>query len=208
MRLSVDVQASAAPAAVQSGRDFFGAPSLIRNEQAAGYENLLAQVAAAVTPVDILEQMWVRDVVDLAWQAARWRRLKAALMNACAHEGVDKVLQPFERIDAYGLSKRWAAGDAGAARKVGQLLASAGLTLDAVMAQTLRLHVDTIERLDRMIMGAEARRNVALRELERHRAGFAAMLRRATDDITDAEFTVIAPGAAAAPAPASADSAA
>jgi len=75
------------------------------------------------------------------------------------------------------------------------------------MAQTLRLHVDTIERLDRMIMGAEARRNVALRELERHRAGFAAMLRRATDEITDAEFTVIAPGAAA-PAPASADSAA
>jgi hypothetical protein len=44
-----------------------------------------------------------------------------------------------------------------------------------------------------MIMNAEARRNAALREIERHRASIAEALRRVTDDIVDAEFEDVAP---------------
>jgi hypothetical protein len=39
-----------------------------------------------------------------------------------------------------------------------------------------------------LIASAEARRNAALRELERHRSAFAEMLRRATNEVVDAEF--------------------
>lgn len=49
-----------------------------------------------------------------------------------------------------------------------------GLTNDAVMAQTLALKIDQVERIDRVIADAEARRNVALREIDRHRATLAA----------------------------------
>ena len=72
-------------------------------------------------------------------------------------------------------------------------LAAAGLTMDAVMAQTLALKIDEVERIDRMIAGAEARRNVALREIDRHRATLAAALRQAADEVLDAEFKEIPP---------------
>src|SRR5262249_46146007 len=92
--------------------DFLGPAPLIRTEDAADYDTLLAGIIGAVRPADILEEIWVRDVVVLVWEAERLRRLKAALMNACAHRGLDKVLLRFDGIDALGLSKRWGAGDA------------------------------------------------------------------------------------------------
>jgi hypothetical protein len=44
-----------------------------------------------------------------------------------------------------------------------------------------------------MIMKAEARRNAALREIERRRSSMAEALRRASDDVVDAEFVDVAP---------------
>ena len=71
-------------------------------------------------------------------------------------------------------------------------LAAAGLTMDAVMARTLALKIHEIERIDRMAMAAEARRNAILREIERHRATFAGTLRRTVEDVEDADFKVVA----------------
>ena len=42
--------------------------------------------------------------------------------------------------------------------------------MDDVMAQTLQLTLDTVERVDRMLANAEARRNNVLLEIDRHRA--------------------------------------
>ena len=59
------------------------------------------------------------------------------------------------------------------------------------MVRTLGLKIHEIERIDRMTMAAEARRNAILREIERHRATFARTLRRAVDDVEDADFKVV-----------------
>jgi hypothetical protein len=48
--------------------------------------------------------------------------------------------------------------------------------------------LESIERLDRLIASADARRNTAFRELERHRANLARALRDASNDVVDAEF--------------------
>jgi len=109
---------------------------------------------------------------------------------------MDLVLLRFDLRDTIGTAKRWAARDEATMREVDALLASAGLTMDSVMAQTLRLHIDEIERIDRMVASAEARRNTALRELDRHRAELAQRLRRVTEEIEDAEFEVVAPAPA------------
>ena len=71
--------------------------------------------------------------------------------------------------------------------KAEAVLASAGLSSEAVTAQTLALKIDIVERIDRMMATAEARRNSVLREIERHRASFARTLRRAVQDVEDAE---------------------
>jgi hypothetical protein len=53
--------------------------------------------------------------------------------------------------------------------------------------------METAERIDRMIAGHEARRNVALREIDRHRATLGAALRQAAAEVLDAEFKEIPP---------------
>lgn len=62
--------------------DLFGPPQLLAGEDPANYNELLAQVCAAVKPVDVIEQMFVLDLVSATWELLRWRRLKAALLSA------------------------------------------------------------------------------------------------------------------------------
>ena len=50
-----------------------------------------------------------------------------------------------------------------------------------------------LERIDRMTTKAEARRNAALHEIERRRSSMAQALRRANDDVVEAEFVDVAP---------------
>jgi hypothetical protein len=184
-------------------RDFFGDAPLIRGEDPAAYQSLLTRVSAAVQPKDVFEEMWMRDVVDLAWEVFRWRRLKVNLLQAAAYEGVKLFVEPFfepgylaqddDDDEARELSRRWARREPEALQQVGEFLAAAGLTMDAVMAQTLAVKMDSVERIDRMLANAEARRDAALREIDRHRDAFAAALRRAAEEPQDAEFREIGP---------------
>ena len=56
--------------------------------------------------------------------------------------------------------------------------------------------IDALERIDRMVMTMEARRNAAYREAERYRIGLGERLREATEQVEDAEFREVddAPG--------------
>jgi hypothetical protein len=170
----------------------FGPPPLIDGENSAEYEELLARVSATVKPADILEEIWVRDIVDLVWEAWRLRRLKAALMAANAHRGLSAALDPLvEWSERKALVADWLAREPEAIKRVDQILESAGLTMDAVMAQTLSLKLNGIERIDRMIATAEGRRNAILRELDRHRTTWGQNLRRTVQEIEEAEIKVI-----------------
>jgi hypothetical protein len=172
---------------------FLAPPPLIEGENAAAYDDLLARISGTLKPADILEEIWVRDVVDLVWDVFRLRRLKVHLLTAAAHEGMAKLIGPLLDWDFTDqIARRWAVGDEDAVQTVETTLGAAGLTMDAVMARTLGLKIHEIERIDRMTMAAEARRNAILREIERHRATFARTLRRAVEDVEDADFKVVA----------------
>jgi hypothetical protein len=186
------------PARPAADLAFFAPPPLIEGEDTGTYDDLLARISGAIKPSDILEEIWVRDVVDLTWDAFRLRRLKAKLLTATAHEGMAATLRPLVDWDrAHQLAWKWAARDKTAVATVETTLAAAGVTMDGVMARTLSLHISDIERIDRMESMAESRRNFILREIERHRESFARTLRRALEDVEDAEFEVITPGGAA-----------
>src|SRR5262249_11925269 len=172
--------------------NFFGPPPLLDGEDPAAYDDLLARVSGAVKPADIIEEIWVRDVVDLTWEVQRLRQLKAKLLAVNAHEGLEIILERLtDCFRAEGLSELWLKGDADSIKEVEELLASAELNMEDVMAQTLALKLDDIERIDRMTMNLEARRNAVLREVDRHRASVAQALRRAVNNIEDAQFEEI-----------------
>jgi hypothetical protein len=177
----------------------FGPPPLIEGEDAAVYGDFLAGISAVVKPKDFLEEIWTRDVVDLTWEILRMRRLKAALVTSALSIGLKELLAAALADEARveNILKRWAARDRGAINEIDKLLASRGLTMEGVAARTLAANIDAVERIDRMVMSAEGRRNIALRELERHRSAVAEALRRATDDVVDGEFEDVAPAARA-----------
>jgi hypothetical protein len=114
--------------------------------------------------------------------------------------GVDLVLGAvgYPYLQKGALSEEWAAGDKGARKNVDVILSKAGLTIEEVTAKTLEKKIDVFEKVDRMLASAEARRNNALREIDRHRDALGGGVRRSIEDIEDAEFRDVETGEAAA----------
>jgi len=165
-----------------------GAPPVIAGENAAGYERLLARVSHALNPSDALEEVWIRDIVELVWEVNRLRRLKTGLMAAAAHEGLAALLAPLlPDCNVKALAEGWATRDGKAVEKVEAALAGAGFTLDHVAARTFAARLYDFERIDRMLTVAEQRRAAALRELDHHRSDYAQRLRRGFEAIEQGE---------------------
>ena len=77
-----------------------------------------------------------------------------------------------------------------AIKLIGELLASANSSIDALMVKALAEQLDNIERIDRLITIAESRRNTMLREIDRRRAALGQALRRQVEEV-EGEFEVI-----------------
>jgi hypothetical protein len=185
----------------------FGPIPLLAGESAAAYDDLLARVSGNLKPSDIFEEIWVREIVDLIWETLRWRRHQAGFIKAAVPKVLGTILKPLasepasrrgsfiERLraeekalkDAPELASEWAAGDPAATQRVNQLLESIGVTMDDVVTQAVAQELDKIERFNRLIAGAEWRRNALLREIDRRRASFAQKLRSEVHKIEAAE---------------------
>ena len=148
---------------------FPGPPPLIPGEDA-NYQQLLAAVTNEMKPVDFMETFWTRDIVDLQWDIIRFRRIKADLIT--------------HRYEHARLLPTIPLGSPQTENSNGEL------------ASIVAININTIERIDRMIMTMEARRNAAYREAERYRIGLGERLRRVAEQVEDAEFREVddAPG--------------
>lgn len=244
----------------------FGPPLLLEGEDAAAYDEFLVRIHAAVNPANIIDEMFIVDVVSSEWEVLRWRRLKLSLIRTLGLEALEsflaekleydlysehfvadltKILQdnlPEDEADsAQTLAYRCAQNEADAVDKVNEvldgieldldldgtgltmdkvldgarghkakalvqqyarrepdavtlirkLLASAGVSMDALVAKKLERYLDLIERIDRLATIAESRRNASLREIDRRRAALGQTLRRSMQEIEDGEFRVI-----------------
>ena len=163
--------------------EIFGPPPLLDGESQEVYDTLLARVTGTVNPKDIIEEIWVHDIVDLVWEILRLRRLRVALLSSSVGRGLNKLYNDRDKYDAGSLITKWSAREPAAVKKVEQFLKDHGLTMDAVMAHTLVACLDEIERIDIAISRAEARRNAAQREIERRRSVFGQMLQRTVQQI-------------------------
>jgi hypothetical protein len=79
----------------------FGPPPLIEGEDAAAYDQLLARICAAVKPVDIIDEIFIADVVPSEWEVLRLRRLKWSLIRAPALEALENFLGENLDYDLY-----------------------------------------------------------------------------------------------------------
>jgi hypothetical protein len=184
-------------------RELLGPAPLLRGEDPARYAGILAQLAAAVRPRDFVEWIWVRDLVDLGWEAARARAAKTARIAMERRRAMEALwfAQYTSDLDAYPSMK----SDSNAALELifaGDwpdevayfhfvLKERFGLAPTAVDDVAYALALADIEKLQRLIDNAGARRDAILREIDRRRESLARRLRQAAaelDEIIDAEF--------------------
>src|ERR1700737_4808899 len=115
-------------------------PALPRSwKERSGYEELLHRVTAALQPMDIMEEMWIYDIVGLAWDTFRWRRVKAHALSQDAGRQIRELIKPFVVGDAQQVSEQWALGNEAAAERVNAALAAAGLSTRSVVPRKLDL---------------------------------------------------------------------
>jgi hypothetical protein len=199
----------------------FGPAPILDGEDSKAYDALLARVSGDVTASDIFEEIWVRDVVDLTWEILRYRRVKASLIICQMEEALADSISTFVDLPAEDefsdqtepeededpsepeddkdcitpseLAAAWASHDPVAIKQANELLASAGRTMDSVIALAFERELHNIERIERLLTVAEARRNATLRDIDRHRATLARTLRDKLADAEDAEFEIVGP---------------
>ena len=182
--------------------DIFGPPSLLEGEDGAAYAGLLERVQEAVKPRDVIEQIAMRDFVDITWQIFRLRRLREPVIIEGHADVIMHMLTPLGGFSrAASIRDAWVRGEAEAIDKVAAMLEQCSYTLDDVHARALAAKIDVIERLDRMVSQAEHRRRLVIGELDRRRDALARRLRDAAG-VIDAELGPGGAGAARLPAPA------
>lgn len=139
----------------------FGPPPLLEGEDAALYEDLLGRMCAAVKPVDIIDEIFVADVVFLEWEIVRLRRLKFSLLQASVHKELESFLNEQLDYEAYAeafaealaeilrevlpndlaeeeakkLAHQYARSQPDAVKKVTVLLKATGLQVDEILDQ-------------------------------------------------------------------------
>ncbi len=167
----------------------FAKRPLALGESEQDYDGFLVQVSAAVEPGDIIEKLWVKDFVDLKWEAMRLRRIQASLLTNAAREILMNLLRMenaglIEGVRVFTLPdllKGFTDGDEKAVAEVERALARLGKDWDMILAQALVEKLDQVDPIDRMITAADTRRSKLLQEIDRRRDAFARRLRAAHD---------------------------
>jgi hypothetical protein len=175
---------------------------LLPGESQGDYAEVALRIVKAAQPRDAIEEFLTRDVIELTWDILRLRRMKAGLLRATVGDGVRRILSRIEDVDddynerrnADRYAQDWARGIVSVRRGFAGMLKKAGLTMDDVIAEAFAKEIDSFERFDRMLASAEARRNNALREIDRHRSALCAAVRQVVDEVEDAEFRNVETG--------------
>ena len=165
--------------------EILGPPPILEGESLANYNAPQDRARSSVAPADVVEEIWVRDVVDHTWEVFRLRRMKAKVIDARRLMGIKRLLNDLVDYEEQARpAKGWIERNPTVVKRLDKLLAGARYDDQTVTAETIAANLDDIERFDRLTMQAETRRDLVIREMERHRD----VVARVREVITDAEF--------------------
>ena len=189
-----------------------GPAPLLQGEDSKAYDDLLMEITSSIKPSDIIEEILVRDLLNLTWESRRYRRGVIGLIEAAIPKALEQVLAPFmddasrfgalDRYDVDGcrvptpvveLVNGWIRRDPKAVERVEALLASGNLTMEDVRARAGAIEINKVERFNYLIANIETRRNDVLHQIEYRRAAFTKAQRRVMQDAVNGEFELVNP---------------
>jgi hypothetical protein len=163
---------------------FFQKPPILISENRRHYEDMLKGMIKVIEPGNTFEWLLVRDLVDVTWENRRLGKMKAALINVTWIEAVRRILESL--LDGSPEQRRRAAQEHAQAyfseegrSLVQTILATHGLTEEAIAAQAMALRLPELDLIDRQMERARVTRIAIARDLQHHRiAGFLEEARR------------------------------
>ena len=134
--------------ALASVRALSGPSWIIEGEESERYEKVLAEVGAAARPIDIIDWLLVKDVVDLTREIQRARLQRERLLRterlSSLKDVVFSLTIPRLRSSltpndpkVCRIVAKWARGDIEGIKRVDELLAEAGLSMADADLQSL-----------------------------------------------------------------------
>jgi hypothetical protein len=145
-------------------KKLWGSPPILRTEDPEVYWKLAAGMVQDVGPANVVELMYVKDIVDDTWEIRELRKHKAQLTNV-------------EEIKGNGSLKN----ELAKAQLLGTDFGQTYLFLD---------RLEVVDTLNKLLESALARRAASLREIGNLRDILASRLRKVSDDsILEGEFT-------------------
>jgi hypothetical protein len=170
-------------------------PPLFRTESKEEFEKLFDELKGYVQPANFVESMYVHEIAVLAWDIMRYRRAKAGIVDNALRQALEDVLRPFlggpdDHLGRLGAARalafQWFWMQA-AKDKVSALLKEVDLDERVIEAEALRSRLSEIEKLDRLIASAEARRDDAFRTVACYKQEFSEKLQQNSNRILDAD---------------------
>jgi hypothetical protein len=173
---------------------------LVGQERHEDYHAFFSAIARAEMPSDAIDWMLLRDLVDLAWEIRRERRIKVEIIKLNQTEIIcDLLKSTFDQADRLGsaVNRIFVAGteaqlwarDAETRKGIELKLEQKGHDPHSVLAQAYLRGARDIDAIDKRIALYELRRSAILKEIGLRDDRKARKLDKASSDVIKGEFT-------------------
>jgi len=165
-----------------------GPTPLLHGEDGAGYRAFYQTFRNQVGPHDLIDEIYIRDVVDQTWEIHRLRQIRIGTMRK-------GQVQAVRQYTDHNASPSMNSKQCEAVRnKLASSLESALACLEAlgvplwdINARAFKNESEMLFDIDQNIIRLEVRRNYIFREIERRKAGLAKKITQIVSSIEDNE---------------------
>ena len=184
-------------------RKLFGPPPVLRSESTQSYDEIMTRLMEGFEPRNIIEQTYIKELADCTWEMARYTRHKTLTMEARFKQRLEFQAQR-QRVAAQS-KDTLARGPAeqaqeaattpddvldGLVKEIDDMLLKPAAEIGHVRA--LEVVLVKLERINKLLNAARARRNNILEQIEAYKAGLGQRLRRISDKIIATESAAVA----------------
>ena len=158
-------------------------PPLLITESEQEFEQIREALYEEIKPDGIIEQTYVDEFADLAWQILRLKRCKAGVTNLAFHEASARILGHLMGAGP-DVARDWIS-NAEIAKQVEAGLATYKLDGSVIIAKAIKMKSYDLGPIDALLLSLETRRDKNLLRIAQYRGELGAMLRKPSDKLIE-----------------------
>jgi hypothetical protein len=184
-------------------RQLFGPPPVLRSESTQSYDEIMTRLMEGFAPRNFIQQIYIKELADCTWEMARYTRHKTLTTQArfqqCLEFQTQRQKAAAESKDTLAKGPAEQTGESattpddvldGLVKEIDDMLLKPVAELAHVRA--LEVMLVKLERINKLLTAARARRNNILEQIEAYKAGLGQRLRRISDKIIATESAAVA----------------